>query len=192
MRKTGIDQTITRDDVKVGDKIRITREVTVKSVRPVSLGNVGPSVIIEAQVGGTQERDSLALTRKETVTLLERDQSLEFGDNAQVVTWRVGDGSGFKQRFAVREVGGGSWITDDNDTYSTGESLEGDILDDEFGDYIEGTFEVLFPKPKPKFADGGYTGRNILNPIGISADTVSAIQAAARRGIAPLSTARFS
>ncbi|QIG58568.1 hypothetical protein SEA_HUBBS_23 [Microbacterium phage Hubbs] len=159
MRKTDIDETITRHEVKAGDKILISREVTVTNVRETTLGANKRAIVatVTSGEGINASIETLALTDKETVTLLERDQeSLDFGD-AQVVTWKTDDDEQF---FALKIEGEDGWYTSDDDTYADNNALERDILTDAFGGgkYVDGSFEVLFPKPKPKFASGGFVG----------------------------------
>ncbi|QDH48030.1 hypothetical protein LUPINE_22 [Microbacterium phage Lupine] len=163
MRKTDIDETISRHDVKVGDTIRISREATVTNIRETTLGTHKRAIIATVTSGDgiNANTETLALTDKETVTLLERDQSLDFGGGALIVTWGVVDDaqSDLKETyFAMRLQDEANWVASDGDEYRNDEALEEAILDGEFGEYVDGTFKVIEPKPKPKFASGGFVG----------------------------------
>lgn len=158
MRKKNFNQNITRDDVKPGDRIRITREVTVRKVRPTNLAGAGPSVILEVDGPAGSIPESLALTRKEAVTLLERDLSLDFGEDAKVVSWNTTTTTHY-----ALAVDGGGWVSSDEDTYEDAEELEADILNGAFGEYVEGTFKVIHPAPGSKFSQGGY-----INSVALS------------------------
>ena len=181
MRKTNINQTITRADVKKGDKIRIEREITVTDIRAAQLGRIN-----DAQIVTANGNETLALTPKEKVTLLERDQSLDFGEDAKVVTWTVASDEGTgtpEDYFAVRIQGQDGWISSDEDTYSDDEELEADILNGDFGEYVEGTFKVLSPKPKLSLSTGGFV-RGGFVPTSNLTDTLSRMsQAAGRRAV---------
>lgn len=181
MRKTNINQTITRADVKKGDKIRIEREITVTDIRAAQLGRIN-----DAQIVTANGNETLALTPKETVTLLERDQSLDFGKDARVVTWTVEgkeDTDKPEDYFAIRIQDEDRWLSSDDDTYSDDEELEADILNGQFGEYVEGTFKVLSPKPKLSLATDGFV-RGGFVPTSNLTDTLSRMsQAAGRRAV---------
>ena len=185
MRKTNINQTITRADVKKGDKVRIEREITVTDIRVAQLGRIN-----DAQIVTANGNETLALTPKETVTLLERDQSLDFGEDAKVVTWTVEseeeteeDTDKPEDYFAVRIQGQDGWISSDEDTYSDDEELEADILNGDFGEYVEGTFKVLSPKPKLSLASGGFVRGGFVPTSNLTDTRARMSQAAGRRAV---------
>lgn len=150
MRKTNLNQAITHAELKVGDKIRIVRDVTLKDVRHTTLSNNIKAAVVTTDQG--PQSVTLAVTDQESVTLLERDEEkLDFG-YAQVVTWKTNEDEQF---FAVKVNWEDSWLTSDEDDYANIEDLERDIVNSAFGDgkYVSGSFEILFPKPS--FANGG-------------------------------------
>lgn len=188
MRKKNINKVITPDEIKVGDKITISREVTVAKVRPSNFGRLGKGVVVTTDQG--VDSQTVSVTDFETATLLERDESLDL-KGAKVVTWKTDDDEQF---FAIKIEDEDGWLTSDDDTYSGDDALERDILTSAFGGgtYISGSFEVLFPKPKfatgglvggisGPFSPGGYTGRTLpgSGPLGvpvISAETMNRLR----------------
>lgn len=146
MRDTTLNKPIPRSDIKVGDKIRISREVEVKKVRHTSIygglrNQSKPVTIVDT------DGDTVAISDTEGVTLLERDrESVKIPDSAQFVYWQDRDGEDYYARYDTdREV----WIEDDMDEYTTEKLIP----------YIEhylkeGTFQVL----KHKYASGGVVG----------------------------------
>lgn len=151
MRKTNLNTPIKRADLKSGDKIRIVREVTVKQVRPAKLSGGVDATIVTTDVPEGAVAETLALTQKEGVTLLERDIKVEIPNSAVIVYWREEDGDYYARYDSVRR----SWIEDDGEEYETTEDLAQRIEE-----YIqEGTFEVL--KRRPLFAEGGLVGGDV-------------------------------
>lgn len=169
MRETNINESINRQDIKVGDKIVVSREVTVKAVRETTLHNGvdkprRPITII------TTEKDTIGITADETVKLLERDKAPIFTIplNAVVITWKDDDGyDHLARRNSVSE----EWVTSSEgpqETFTTDALLDA-IEDGDFDGYEEGSFEVL--KSKPSFANGGYVGGVNLGQSSIDAMT---------------------
>lgn len=167
MRKTNINKDITRQEVKVGDRIVVSREVLVTAVRETTLhAGVGqprrPITVV------TTPKDSIALTADESVKLLERDEpSFEIPNNALVITWQDDDGYDY---IARRNEISDEWVTSSEGpkvTYTTAALIEA-IEDEEFDGYTEGSFEVLKRKG---FANGGY-----VNPIGLSDRSLNALR----------------
>lgn len=146
MRKTNLNTPIKRADLKSGDKIRIVREVTVKDAREATLSGSVHATIVTTDVPQGAVGETLALTLKEDITLLERDVKVEIPASAVIVHWQDSDGEDYYARYdSDRKV----WIEDDMDEYESTEKLV---------EYIEkylkeGTFEVL--KRRPLFAEGG-------------------------------------
>lgn len=155
MRETNLNRPINRTELKVGDKIAISREVTVKAVRETTLhagfGNPRKPVTIIDTDDGT-----LAITSDETLKLLERDKEPTFTipPNAIIITWKDDDDY---DHIARRDSVSEKWATSSegpNNTYTT-DALVAGIEDGDFDGYKEGSFEVL--KSKPDFYYGGVT-----------------------------------
>ncbi|AWY05000.1 hypothetical protein SEA_HORTUS1_18 [Microbacterium phage Hortus1] len=183
MREININEDIDRTDIRVGDKIRVSRVVTVEKVRNDSIyGGVGrdrkPITIVTSDV------DTIGITETEEVTLLERDKEPIFTipSNAIVITWR--DDEDYPHMARRNEVSQ-EWVTSQNgpNEMFTTDALIKAIERDEFDGYMEGSFEVL--KYKPNLAAGGYVngGR-----IGLSRESVDALNRLANQRI--ISTAR--
>lgn len=152
MRKTNLNTPIKRADVKVGDKIRITREVTVKDVREANLSGGIAATIVTTNVPEGAVGETLALTQKEEVTLLERDPKIDIPKSAVVVYWQEDDGDDYYARYdSDRQV----WIEDDGEEYETTEELAERIEEC----IKEGTFEIL--KRRLLFAEGGLVGGDV-------------------------------
>lgn len=177
MRKTDINKDITRHDVKVGDKIVISREVTVQALRETTIHDgVGkprrPITIVDTG------KDSIGLTSDESVKLLERDEeTFQIPTNAVLIAWKDNDGY---DHYARRNEVSDEWKTSQNgpkNTYTTAALVES-IEANGFDGYQEGSFEVL--KRKSNFASGGFVpgvtlGRNSMD---ILRDALSARQVA--------------
>lgn len=182
MRETNINKDIARTDIKVGDKIRITREVTVTAVRNDTIyGGSGkprkPITIVTAL------EDTIGVTDSESVKLVERDKEPIFTVpmNALIIAWQDEDGY---DHLARRNRPTDKWVTSQNgpkETFATEELIEL-IEDGEFDGYKEGSFEVL--KHSTDFAMGGYVhGR----PIGLSQQSVDTLNRLSRqRLVSPL------
>lgn len=147
--------TIHRSEVKVGDLIEVSRQVRVTDVRPTKLGHGFNQV--DAIVVSTNS-DTLALTPKETVKLVERPEVLEVADDARVVEWSVQkddeDDDSIEVYYALKLDDGG-WQSSDDDNYDDFGDLADDIKDGSFGEYVPDSFKTVVPAPKPKFATGG-------------------------------------
>lgn len=170
MRETNINKNIPRTEVKVGDKIRISRDVIVKTTRETSIYDHATRSRKPITVVGTAT-DSVALTNGETVTLLERDKPSEIviPASATHIFWQdTEDYDYYARRNEVSE----EWVTSGgpDDTYTT-EALIQEIEDPagEFDEYQEGTFQVL----KHKYSAGGYTGLGVGGSVGGPAITLS-------------------
>lgn len=146
MRKTNLNKIIHRSEVKPGDKIRIVREVVVDSARETNLGRgYADSIVVSTKKSISDMAESLALTSKEEVTLLERDErDLVIPEDALFVYWQDDEGDDY---YARRD--GDKWIEDDGDEHDTDEDLVDSI--EAYGEVD--TFQVLKSKPKP--ATGG-------------------------------------
>lgn len=147
MRETNINNPIDRKDVKVGDKIRVSREVLVTGVRETSIygGSGNPSKPVTIVSTAT---DTIALTATEAVTLLERDREVvKIPASARFVYWQDRYGEDYYARYdADRDA----WVEDDGDEYESTEKLVEYIE----GHLKEGTFQVL----KYHYASGGVVG----------------------------------
>lgn len=171
MRKTNMSVPITRTEVKPGDKIRVVREVTVKTARPAKLSGGVDATIVTTDVPEGAVGETLALTPKETVILLERDIKVEIPKSAVVIYWQDRDGDDVYARYdADRQA----WVDSDGDEYESTEKLAQYIER-----YIEeGTFEVL--KRRPLFSEGGLVqgyavpGRS-YHGLGFDPGTMSAL-----------------
>ena len=168
MRETNINNPIDRTDVKVGDKIRVSREVVVTAVRETQIYDRAKGKHKNITVVNTAT-DTLALGETETVTLLERDKPSEIviPTSATHVFWQDEDGYDY---YARRDSVSEEWVTSEGpeDTYTT-EALIKEI-EDEFGEfdvYKPGSFQVL----KHKYAAGGYVG----TPISLGADSIASL-----------------
>lgn len=146
---------IHRNNVNVGDLIEVSRQVRVTAVRPTKLGQGFNQV--DAVVVSTNS-DTLALTPKETVKLVERPEVLEVADDARVVEWSVQkddeDDDSIEVYYALKLDDGG-WQSSDDDNYDDFGDLADDIKDGSFGEYVPESFKTVVPAPKPKFATGG-------------------------------------
>lgn len=153
MRETNINKDIDRTDIKVGDKILISREVTVKKVRETTIyGGTGkprkPITIVDT------DTESMGVTADESVKLLERDKvdPIAIPTTAVLISWKDDDGY---DHYARRNEVSEEWTTSDNgpkSTYTTAALIEA-IEDDEFDGYEEGSLEII--KRKANFASGG-------------------------------------
>ena len=166
MRETNLNKTIDRTDVKVGDKIRVSREVVVTGVRETSIYDQTAGKRKNITVVNTAT-DTLALSQTEAVTLLERDKPSEIviPTSATHVFWQDDDDYDY---YARRDSVSEEWVTSEGpeDTYTT-EALINEIEDefgefDEFGVYKPGSFRVL----KHKYAAGGFTGLPVRGAVG--------------------------
>lgn len=179
MRETNINEDIHRTDVKVGDKIAINREVTVKAVRETTLyGGFGnprkPVTIIDT------DDNTLAITSDDTLKLLERDKEPIFTIplNALVITWRDEDDY---HCIARRNTVGDEWVTSDHGpgfTY-TSEALVV-AINEEFDGYKAGSFEVLKSKP---YLTGGYVHGVLRTTPAI--DSIDALRVSMVQPLAP-------
>lgn len=153
MRKTNINKDIARTDIKVGDKILISREATVKKVRETTIyGGAGkprkPITIVDT------DAESMGITAEESVKLLERDKPSEIRIplTAKVIYWK--DTEDYEY-YARRDSVSQEWtVANDHGLKFTTEALIKEIEDEsgEFDTYKEGTFEVL----KHNYANGGF------------------------------------
>lgn len=151
MRKTNLDHAILRYDVKSGDRIRIIREVTVKDARSATLSGGIAATIVTTDVPEGAVGETLALTSKERVTLLERDVKVDIPKSAVIIYWQE-DGEDYYARYDSDRQ---SWIEDDGEEYETTEDLAKRIEE-----YIQdGTFEVL--KRRSLFSEGGLVGGDV-------------------------------
>ena len=163
MRETNLNKTIDRTDVKVGDKIRVSREVVVTGVRETSIYDQASRKRKNITVVNTAT-DTLALSQTEAVTLLERDKPSEIviPTSATHVFWQDDDDYDY---YARRDSVSEEWVTSEGpeDTYTT-EALIKEIEDHlgEFDTYKPGSFQVL----KHKYAAGGFTGLPVRGAVG--------------------------
>lgn len=174
MRKTNLNKLIHRSEVKPGDKIRIVREVVVDSARETNLGRgYADSVVISTKHSISDIAESLALTSKEEVTLLERDErDLVIPEDALFVYWQDDEGDDY---YARRD--GDKWIEDDGDEHDTDEDLVESIKT--YGEVD--TFQVL--KSKPKLATGGIVQGLPYPGISLGEKSRSMLEQAANAGI---------
>lgn len=175
MRETNLSKSIERGDVKVGDKIRVSRELIVKEARPTTIyaGSDNPRTSV---VVITTESDTIALTPNESVTLLERDKpsEIEIPTTATHIFWQDTDDYDY---YARRNDASQEWITSEgpSHTYTTPALIE--EIEDPAGDFDEyqpGSFQIL--KRKAIF-DGG--------PISISPSTVNLLREQFEGGAIP-------
>ena len=186
MRETNINNPIDRTDVKVGDKIRVSREVVVTAVRETQIYDRAKGKHKKITVVNTAT-DTLALGETETVTLLERDKPSEIviPTSATHVFWQDDDDYDY---YARRDSVSEEWVTSEGpeDTYTT-EALIKEI-EDEFGEfdvYKPGSFQVL----KYKYATGGFTGLPVGgavgSPISLSSEAIAALSRQVGANILP-------
>lgn len=145
MRETNLNQPINRTEVKVGDKIRVSREITVTSVRETTIHEGVGKPRQPITIVGTAN-DSIGLTKSEAVTLLERDrEAVKIPTTAEFIYWQDEGGDDY---YARHDAEADEWVEDDGDTYTT-EKLVAYIEHD----LKPGSFQVL--KHKRGFASGG-------------------------------------
>ena len=186
MRETNLSKPISRTEVKVGDKIRVSREVVVTGVHETSIYDQASRKRKNITVVNTAT-DTLALSETEAVTLLERDKPSEIviPTSATHVFWQDEDGYDY---YARRDSVSEEWVTSGgpNETYTT-EALINEI-DDPAGDfdvYKPGSFQVL----KHKYAAGGFTGLPVGGavggPISLSSEAIAALSRQVGANILP-------
>lgn len=127
-------------DVKEGDRIRITRDLVVNSVRLANVGAV-PAAIIEFE--GPRGPQTLAVTADEKVDLLDRPVKAEEG--ATFVYWRSGGSDCY-----ARKLEDGRWLDYEGDKFDSLSDLIEEIENGEFsyGKYETGSFQVIAREPK--------------------------------------------
>lgn len=167
MRETNLNKAITRTDVKVGDTIRISRDVVVKAVRETTLyAGVGkprrPITIVDTG------KDTVGLTEDESVTLLERDKESEIKIplTATHIFWQDTEGYDY---YARRTDVGAEWVTsvDSNLTFTTPALIkEIENIGGEFDEYQPGTFQVLKNKYASGYAHAGMLSSDSLRSLG--------------------------
>ena len=168
MRETNLSKPISRTEVKVGDKIRVSREVVVTGVREASIYDQASRKRKNITVVNTAT-DTLALSETEAVTLLERDKPSEIviPTSATHVFWQDDDDYDY---YARRDSVSEEWVTSEGpeDTYTTEALIKATEEHlGEFSTYKPGSFQVL----KHKYAAGGYVG----TPISLGADSIAAL-----------------
>lgn len=172
MRETNMSEIIHRHQVEKGDKIRVSRELTVKDVRTSTI-YVGKDKPLTPIVVVTTETDTIALTPKESVTLLERDKpsEIEIPITATHIFWQDTEDHDY---YARRNDVSQEWVTSEgpSDTYTTPALIQ-EIEDPagEFDEYKPGSFQVL--KRKAIF-DGG--------SINLSADSLNRLREQFQQG----------
>ena len=142
---------IDRSQIKVGDKIEISRTAEVIAVRSASRASGLPSLtIIEFEEGGV--KTTAAIGPHETVKRFEKP--IELPDDALVITWKLENG----RRYYATKRDDGEWIDSEHDTIGDDADEVIECITDKFSyesAYAQGSFEVLKSKPK-SFAAGGY------------------------------------
>lgn len=182
MRETNLNKPISRTEVKVGDKIRVSREVVVTGVRESSIYDQASRKAKNITVVNTAS-DTLALTATENVTLLERDKPSEIviPTTATHVFWQDTDDYDY---YARRDSVSEEWVTSEGPdaTYTT-EALIQEIEDEygEFDAYKPGSFQVL----KHKYAAGGVVGGFTGSPISLSSESIAALSSRLGANILP-------
>ena len=185
MRETNLNKTIDRTDVKVGDKIRVSREVVVTGVHETSIYDQASRKRKNITVVNTAT-DTLALSQTEAVTLLERDKPSEIviPTSATHVFWQDDDDyDHYARRNEVDE-----WTTSEGPEYTyTTEALISEIENEsgEIDVYKPGSFQVL----KHKYAAGGFTGLPVGgavgSPISLSSEAIAALSRQVGANILP-------
>lgn len=106
-----MSKTIKLEDVKRGDRVRITREVTVDGT------TLGMQRTIKADTGKGYFADGA------TIELLERKPTIP--DDALFLTWVYDNGQGGTSwRNYAHRIKPNTWVEDDGDEYTTTELLE--------------------------------------------------------------------
>lgn len=156
MRETNLNKPIARGDVKVGDRIEVSRDVVVTAVRESTISGGFGEPRIPVTIVST-DSDTLLLATKEKITLLERDKPSEIviPASATHIFWQDTDGYDY---YARREGVTGEWISSEDHTIKyTTDALINEIEDPsgDFGVYKRDSFQVL----KSSFLRGGVISR---------------------------------
>lgn len=171
-----MSNTIKRQDIQVGDTIKITRTVDVKQVRHTTHGFTQKPVTVITYGQEGYPADTLMLGDDSPAEITLEKRHVEIPTNALIVTFTVdgGDNRVFLHRDSTSDKFNDAL---DDQLYSLEEVRNHVSTGREFGKVDPGSLEIL-KHEKPKPAQGGFVpvGTPVIGgnpfPVSLSADSI--------------------